>query len=306
MGFTIQIYCPDNDPTGIRIIERFNWTGVGALFLKEQFQKVAERKQFQRDCVYILIGHENLPDRDQEQSKIYVGQTSNISERLKQHSTDPNKSFWERTIVFTSSKGLNKANVLWLEQKLIGAARLASRCTIENGNEPKPPELSESEESDMQEFLKQMLETLPVIGIFLFEKGRTYSPNTPAVLPIETDKQKSSLEMVVVVPAQEEGFKRVFLGENSWYAVRISEDKIDKIKYIAAYQSAPISGVTHFAPVREIVPWGDEGKYKLIFSSPAQELRSKIMFDGKPGSMQGIRYTTLKALLKAKSTSELI
>ena len=39
----------------------------------------------------------------------------------------------------------------------------------------------------------------------------------------------------VVVPAREEGFKEIFLGENRWRAVRIHGTMRPQIKYIAAY-----------------------------------------------------------------------
>jgi hypothetical protein len=303
MAFTIQLFCPDNDPTGTIIIERINWTGVGAVFPKEHWRKIAERTDFKAECVYVLIGHQ--VDGQEEVPKIYVGQTSDLGERFKTHLGDKNKEFWERTLVYSSSKCLNKAHVLWLEQKLIERARDAGRCIVENGNEPRSPDLSESDCSDITEFLKQMLETLPVVGIHVFQKGKTFHPNTPALNSNDRDVPKQADEMVIVVPAQEDGFQRVFLGENSWYAIRIATEKIDKIRYIAAYQTSPISAVTHFAPVKEIVPHGDEGKYKLTFSSPAKELKNRITFSGRPGSMQSTRYTTLKKLLSAKATDDL-
>jgi hypothetical protein len=39
----------------------------------------------------------------------------------------------------------------------------------------------------------------------------------------------------IVVPAREEGFQDVFLGENRWYAIRIHGTMRPQIKYIAAY-----------------------------------------------------------------------
>ena len=54
----------------------------------------------------------------------------------------------------------------------------------------------------------------------------------------------------VVVPAQQEGFESTFLGQNCWYAIRIAGGMLDKIKYIAAYQTNPVSAITHYAPVR--------------------------------------------------------
>lgn len=59
----------------------------------------------------------------------------------------------------------------------------------------------------------------------------------------------------IVVPARQEGFERVFLGENCWYAIRIHGSMRPQIKYIAGYQVAPISSITHIAPVKSIQPW---------------------------------------------------
>lgn len=39
----------------------------------------------------------------------------------------------------------------------------------------------------------------------------------------------------IVVPAREDGFNDVFLGENAWHAIRLNASMIPKIKYIAAY-----------------------------------------------------------------------
>lgn len=65
----------------------------------------------------------------------------------------------------------------------------------------------------------------------------------------------------------------MFLGEDCWYSIRISGGMLEKIKYIAVYQKAPVSAVTHYAPVNRIEPYGEDGKYKLIFSLKAREPR---------------------------------
>jgi hypothetical protein len=84
------------------------------------------------------------------------------------------------------------------------------------------------------------------------------------------------------VPAQKDGFDEVFLGQNAWWA-------LPKIKYIAAYQTRPVQAITHVAPVAEIVPYGEERKFKLIFSEPEKAI-TPIPFGNAPsGSMQGPR-----------------
>jgi hypothetical protein len=104
----------------------------------------------------------------------------------------------------------------------------------------------------------------------------------------------------IVVPAQEDGFQKVFIGENAWYAIRIARSMLDNIKYIAAYQPSPISAVTHFASVKQIEPYGDNGKYKLVFAEPAKAVGPIPFGQAITGSMQGTRYTTLAKLQTAK------
>ena len=51
---------------------------------------------------------------------------------------------------------------------------------------------------------------------------------------------------------------------------------LEKIKYIAAYQTKPVKAVTYYAPVKEIEPYGEDGKYKLVFSEKAKQLEPAI------------------------------
>lgn len=122
----------------------------------------------------------------------------------------------------------------------------------------------------MQAFLKEMLQILPLVGLHAFEAPKAVAE--PMARSTEAGRGRPGLGDIdtVVVPAQKEGFERVFLGQNAWWAIRISGGMLPKIKDIVAYQSQPVSAVTHVAPVARIEPHGDSGKYKLIFSEPAK------------------------------------
>jgi len=107
----------------------------------------------------------------------------------------------------------------------------------------------------------------------------------------------------IVVPAREEGFKEEFLKNNQWYAIRIGAAMKERIKYIAAYQVAPISAVTHVAKVKEIRPYKDTGKYIVLFDGPAVEIEhKKIVESGK--SPQGPVYVKYNRLIESKTLSE--
>ena len=107
----------------------------------------------------------------------------------------------------------------------------------------------------------------------------------------------------IIVPAQADGFKKVFLGEHRWYAIRIGPAMKDRIKFIAAYQVAPISTVTHCAEVAEIRPYKDTGKYVVIFKRPAVKIRP-IKPRNTRFSPQGPIYAQRNRLLKAKALED--
>ncbi|MGH8245822.1 MAG: hypothetical protein ACREUU_05250, partial [Gammaproteobacteria bacterium] len=54
----------------------------------------------------------------------------------------------------------------------------------------------------------------------------------------------------IVVPARDDGFHETFLGQNRWHAVRIHGAMRPQIRYLAVYRVAPMSAITHVAPVK--------------------------------------------------------
>ena len=297
--YTIRIFVPEGEPDGVRIIDRpNNWTGVGIAFPRDKWQETKRRAELQGAGVYILVGSRE----NEEVPALYIGQSNVLVDRIESHFK--NKDFWNWAIVFTSSnKGLNAAHVTWLEYALIDKANNTVRCHLENGQTQQEPPLDEPEKANCRSFLKEILRILPLVGVHALEETKAVA--TPATRSTDADINTvhSTLD-TIVVPAQEDGFNEVFLGQNCWYAIRISGGKLDKIKFIAAYQSAPISAITHWAPVKQIEPYGD-GKYKVAFSEPAKPI-GPIPFGNAPqGSMQGPRYTSIKKLLNAQKLTDL-
>ena len=160
------------------------------------------------------------------------------------------------------------------------------------------------EKADTQAFLREMLQILPLVGLRVFEAPRAVAVPGASVAIVPTTKQRG-LRDTIVVPAQQEGFESVFLGQDCWYAVRIAGGMLDKIKYIAVYQTNPVSAITYYAPVSQIEPYGESGKYKLVFSGKAKPIGPITFGDAPAGSMQGQRYTTIDRLRKAKTLSDL-
>jgi hypothetical protein len=193
-----------------------------------------------------------------------------------------------------------------LEHALINRAVTADRSHLENETEPQAPQLSEAEKADTQAFLREMLQILPLVGLNAFEIPKAVAE--PKAKSVDAAVSRAIVGDIdtIVVPAQKDGFERVFIGDNAWWAIRISGGMIPKIKYIAAYQSQPISAITHVAPVARIEPYGDSGKYKLIFSEPATPIGPIPFADAPSGFMQGPRYTTYNKLQKSKKVTDII
>lgn len=111
----------------------------------------------------------------------------------------------------------------------------------------------------------------------------------------------------IVVPAVEDGFQKAFIQSNAWWAIRISSSMIDKIKYIAAYQTAPTSAITYLAAVDRIERYKDTNKYIVYFENSAQPLKSPVRLGdgGKGAAPQAPRYTNHNKLLKAKTLKDI-
>jgi hypothetical protein len=109
----------------------------------------------------------------------------------------------------------------------------------------------------------------------------------------------------IVVPAKEDGFKEVFLGENRWYAIRIHSSMLSRIKHIAVYQVHPESAITHIATVKSIKQWKDTNKYVLNFTGHATPIEPiRLVSKGKVKPLYNSRYTSKSRLEKATNLDE--
>lgn len=163
-AFWVNVLMPGGDPDGVKIIEKSNWNGAGLVIPRALFGETRNRPECKRAGVYILVG----PDSESQLPRMYVGEGDPIGPRLDAHAKS--KDFWTHAIAFTSKdQNLNKADVQFLESQLLVLARAAKRCTIDNGNIPQSPSLSEAAAAAAEGFLGDVLLCLPVLGYGFFE-----------------------------------------------------------------------------------------------------------------------------------------
>ena len=165
--FKIQIFVAEGVPDGLRIVEKSNWIGQGIVCPRGRWPHVKSRSDFDKSGVYILVGRDGEDDRP----TLYIGEAETVRTRLNSHYA--NKDFWSQAIVFTT-KGdpLNKAQVQYLEARLVELAAEYKRCMLDNGNAPNRPGLSDADRAEIEGYLEEMLSLLPVLGVQAFESVR--------------------------------------------------------------------------------------------------------------------------------------
>jgi hypothetical protein len=308
--FTIHIFVSEGDPDGVLIISRLNWTGMGVVFPRDKWPEIRQKqKEMLLPGIYILRGFR--PNEDDDLPTLYVGQAENISIRINEHFN--NLDFWDWGAVFVStSKGLNKA---WLEYALIKRAKAVQRCHLYNSNAPAEPALPPYEKADMEGFLKEIIQILPLLNLHAFEYPKKIKPEKIKPEKIKTGGEAGERKRppppptdrnTIIVPAHEDGFKRVFLGENCWYAVRIARKNLKKINYVAAYVTSPVRQITHYAEVKQIEPYGETHKYKLVFAGKPQQVGPIAYGDARPVDVKHPFYTTFDKLKSAKQLTDLM
>lgn len=138
---------------------------------------------------------------------------------------------------------------------------------------------------------------------FKSSNGKLLYEFEPFLNEVAEDTEKVDISDIdtIVIPAREDGFKEVFIDQNCWYAIRLNSSMIPKIKYIAAYQVAPISAITHIAEVKSIEQWKDSNKYILHFTEPAESIKKIPLGSSKGKAPQSPRYSSRDRILNAKS-----
>lgn len=160
--FSIKIFVPSGDPEGLRVVSRDDWPGKAVVFPRELLGEVKGRREYQQPGVYLLAGGK----------KLYIGEGDPVGDRLDSHAR--NKSFWKKAVFFTAEGGrLNKAHVQHLESRLIALAKEAGLAELDNGNQPQTPALSEEEYAASENFLREILLMLPLLGFWHFDDDRS-------------------------------------------------------------------------------------------------------------------------------------
>lgn len=300
--YSIQILVLNGRQDGIKIFNRpVDWSGEIITFPRSLAKDVKEHIPENTNGVYILWS------KEQGEYSVYVGKSDNIISRIQQHLDG--KDFWTNAVVLISSNNiLNSAHVGWIEANLVQKVKEVSRHKVVNGNQPSDPKLNLQDKVLAATFLSRLEEMLPIMGLPLFEQN---DDELSAPERIEATTNQHNVTNTILVPTGkfDDGFERVFLKDHTWYYLRISSGKLSQFKYIAAYQPAPVSAVTHIAEIQsfeEVENEKGQTRLKAIFKAPALQIDPIPFGSAKGGSLQGPRYVNRSELLSCKDLGELL
>lgn len=121
MGKKLTIFLVDGSETGPRTIEIGNWSGKAVYSQRSSLPKILTRSEFDRPGVYIL---KSLPNNENFNERIYIGEAENLRKRLKKHLADSDKDFIEIIAFISKDEMLTKSHIKYLESQIIQLAKM--------------------------------------------------------------------------------------------------------------------------------------------------------------------------------------
>jgi hypothetical protein len=158
---TIKMFLAKGNPDALRTAEISNWTGKAIAAPRTELKEFLNREELDRPGVYILVG----TDPQSSEPALYIGEAESVAKRMRGHS---DKDFWSSAIAFVSKdENLTKAHSKYLEGKLIVKAIEVGRAVLMN-SATSGSRLSESDSAEMDVFLDNIYELLPILGVSYF------------------------------------------------------------------------------------------------------------------------------------------
>ena len=157
-GKTVKLYFEQGHHEGIIYADLINWTGYLIAAPRTSLTELYQLKEAKGAGIYFLFSDED--------KKVYVGETVNGVNRLRDH--DAKKDFWNRLVLVQATDlHLTKTHCSYLEHRCAQIIDKESLYTLENTNSLKDytGALNRSAINDMEYFLENIQFVLPAMGI---------------------------------------------------------------------------------------------------------------------------------------------
>ena len=81
-----------------------------------------------------------------------------------------------------------------------------------------------------------------------------------------TRKKSSEIDTIVYVSSDQVNFEQISLKEHHCYKIQISHKMKDTIKYLAMYESAPVSAIRYIVKVKAIKSFENSSYAEIMLS----------------------------------------
>jgi hypothetical protein len=185
----IQVIVNENDITDIKTIE-IPATAFQALnFKRVDFVKFKEY-DVSKPGIYLLLGQ-----NDNEITKLYIGETTNLKDRLKYHYL--NKDFWSEAIVFYSKNNeISSSHIKYVEAKLISMVNKDIEIELDNNKTQFIPTIDGAGEIIANKYLENFLFLLSALRFDYFI-NKNYCDNNLDNFIIFEFKRKNALGKMI-------------------------------------------------------------------------------------------------------------
>lgn len=182
---TINLLLEDGTLNGVISIEDSSWNS-GELYSapRDSVDDLISSDACNKFGVYLLISDD----------KVYVGQSSDLAKRIKQHKIG--KDWWERVIILTTtSDTLNRSDIDYLESVLIEKANETNKLDCDNKNKGNKQKVTKFRKVELDQWLDEALLLMELIGVTVFAaKTRSVKKKQAIFNTVETNS-KSSIEI---------------------------------------------------------------------------------------------------------------
>ena len=153
----------------LKTVDLSNWVGKVYIGNRKHIDIIQQIPEVSKSTgIYLLLGN----DTQTNERFLYIGEADDIAQRIKQHSNDTKKDWFDEFIIFVSKDmDLTKAHVRYLEKSMYELS-LKNLTTIKLKNSCCPPgsNLPEYDIAYMKEFQNNMIFILNNLGIIDFVK----------------------------------------------------------------------------------------------------------------------------------------
>jgi hypothetical protein len=161
---TIQLFLPTGKPRGLKIAQVTSRIPIAIYIPRSDFSDACKRSELSRSGIYFLFG-----DVDDVKTSVYVGESENCLERLKQHNGDKEKEFNAAIVIVSKTNELTKCQIRYLEWLCCEEVKRIGRGHLLNRSFSQKPYVTEPVLADLMEMFETIALLLSLLDYPIFD-----------------------------------------------------------------------------------------------------------------------------------------